>query len=106
MTIIELVVGNTAPNYDITLQDNDDAVDLTSATSAKISIKNAHTDEYTVQDYSLSIQSPLTGGVVRYTPVAAHFDVEGRYLGNVKVRYSDGSERTFFSQVEFVVREP
>jgi hypothetical protein len=89
--VYRTVVGNTAPTIQITLKRNGTVIDLSGATGVVMAIRDEMTEVTTNSVQTCSIVAPATGGIVSYVPAISDFPREGRYVGDVKVSYTDGT---------------
>ncbi len=101
-TQFKIVNENTAPEYQITCTRDGTAIDLSSAVSVTLIIKNKSTGTITQTGKSASLTSP-TAGVITYTADATDFPSAGTYVGDVKITWSTGVE-ILYNQVKWKVR--
>lgn len=108
---LKVVVGNTAPQYQITCERPDGTIiNLTGCTVTfylylkKIQTNVGH------ETSTVSVLSPASAGVIGWQPAVGDFGVsgsttaKGTYKGNVVVTYSDSSVETLYTQVTFNAR--
>ena len=84
--------GDDVPSLVITLTNNTDPVDLTSATAVRVVGMQGTTQ--VIDDDAPSLGDP-TDGVVTHTWVEGETDTVGRIWVNVVVTFADGATQTF-----------
>lgn len=102
MQIFQTVVGNTTPNVVITVQRNGVAVNVTGA-GVLLIITKEKTGAVTNTSQNCALTTPASG-IVTYTPLAGDFPTAGRYLGEIKITYSDGKVERINEEILFVAR--
>lgn len=103
MATFKIVEDNTAPNYTITCTRDTSAIDLTSASSVTLIIKNKASGTITQTGKAATISSPSTG-VITYTAAASDFPSAGLYVGDIKVDWGSSGIEILYNQVSWKVR--
>ena len=98
-----VVEDNTAPAYGITCTRDGGTLDLSSATSVVLIIKNKGTGTITQAGKAATITSASTG-VISYAADATDFPSSGKYVADVKVTYSGGGVEILYGQCTWKVR--
>jgi hypothetical protein len=94
---------NTAPNYSITCTRAGSVIDLSTATSVVLIIKNKTTGTITQTGKAATITSATTG-VITYEADATDFPSAGKYVADIKVTYSGGGVEILYGQCTWKVR--
>jgi hypothetical protein len=104
MAALKTVVGNTAPQYQITCARPDGTViNLTSCT-VKVYLYLNKTQQNTGHESStVSIINPLTGAI-GWQPATGDFSLKGQYRANIEITYPDASIEVLYDQAIFQVR--
>lgn len=101
---LQTVVGNTAPQYQITCKRPDGTViNLTGCTVKHYLYLNKVQQNIGRESSSVTILTPLTG-VIGWQPGSGDFNQKGNYKGNVVITYPDTSTETLYNQTLFQVR--
>jgi hypothetical protein len=101
---LKTVAGNTAPPWDITCKRPDGTIiDLTGCTVEVIIAKGA---TITQTGRAASVVSPMTDGVIEYTPLATDCPTKGSYKCDVAVTYGDGGFEILYDQLKVKARKP
>lgn len=98
---LEIVQGNTAPDFQVTVQRNGNVVDLTGCTVSLIlslsgTVTNTGHQTCTIDD--------ADAGVVSYRPQTGDFATAGDYLADVKIEYADSRVEICQEQMTIGVR--
>jgi hypothetical protein len=103
MAIILLTTtGNQEPNFQITLQRDGTAIDLTNCT-VKLIIKNAKTGLITNTSQSCIIVTAASG-IIQYAPSANDFTEAGRYFGEIQITSDNGQVEKMYEQILIISR--
>lgn len=98
-----IVEDNTAPSYAITCTRNGTAIDLTSATSVVLIIKNKTTGTITQTGKEATITTAASG-IIAYAADATDFPSAGKYVADIVVTYSGGGVERLYGQATWKVR--
>lgn len=98
-----IVEDNTAPAYTITCTRDGSALDLSSASTITLIIKNNASGTITQAGKAATITS-ATSGIISYTADATDFPSAGTYTADVKVTYGDGGVEILYGQCKWKVR--
>ena len=77
------------------LDTSGDPVDLTTATGARLYMRDLAQDTLKLNNAAMSVVSPATNGTVRYEWVAGDTDTVGVYALEVVVTWSSGKTQKF-----------
>lgn len=102
VTVLNIVQGNTAPEFDLTLKRAGTVIDLT-GTSVEIIIAKGKT--ITQVGGTCALTADPTTGVITYTPVITDFPTGGKYKADVRITYSGGGVEIVNEQQKFKVRK-
>lgn len=104
--LLEAVVGNTAPPYSwIAKRKDGSIIDLTGTTvTLKLFRGNTQTNATSGHDACTIVGTP-TLGQFSWIPKVGDLPLPGKYLGDVKVTYSDATFETLFGYVGFDTRK-
>lgn len=102
-TNFKIVEDNTAPDYVITCTRDGTAIDLSSASTVALIIKNKATSTITQAGKEAAITTPAAGKIT-YTADVTDFPSAGTYVADIKVTYSSGGIEILYNQVRFKVR--
>lgn len=94
---------NTAPSYAITCTRAGAVLDLSTATSVELIIKNKGTGVITQAGKAATITSATTG-VISYEAESTDFPSAGKYVADIKVTYSGGGVEILYGQCTWKVR--
>lgn len=101
---LQTVVGNTAPQYQITCQRPDGTViDLTNCTVSHYLYLNKVQTNTGHEASSVTILN-ATSGIIGWKPATGDFATKGNYKGNVIIVYADTSVEVLYNQTAFQVR--
>lgn len=103
LPIFLTVPGNTAPAMALTLQHDGTNIDLTNATVTFV-IHNTRTGEVTNTGHQSAELTDAINGLIKYSPNANDFPVEGLFVGDVHILYADTKVETIFEQAIVVAR--
>lgn len=103
-TSLKAVVGNTAPQYQITCERPDGTIiDLTDCGVAfYLYLKKVQ--QNTGHETSTITILTAADGLIGWQPHTGDFNQKGSYKGNVIVTYSDNSTETLYNQALFSIR--
>lgn len=101
VTTLNIVQGNTAPAFDLTLKRAGEAINLTGA-SVQIIIAKGST--ITQVGGTCTIVGASTGEI-NYSPISSDFPLQGKYKADVKITYSGGTTEIVYEQQNFNVRK-
>lgn len=105
MAALLTVVGNTAPQYQITCSRPDKSIiDLTNCTVALYLYLKKVQQNIGRETTTVSVLIPATNGVIGWQPASGDFNQKGTYKANVKVTYPDSSVEVLYNQAIFSVR--
>lgn len=99
------VVGNSAPSYELTLQNDGTAIDLSAASTVELIISNERTGTITNASNDTCVITSASAGQIRYDRNINDFPTSGRYKGDVKITFSSGAIETLFEYVIFAIRD-
>ena len=99
---INIVAGNTAPDWQITAKRVGVAIDVTGCTVSIIVAKGNTVTNTGHQGCTLL--TPISG-IVTYTPHAADCPTKGRYKADLKVIYPDASVEILYDQLAINARK-
>lgn len=94
---------NTAPAYAITCTRGGTAIDLTTATSVVLIIKNKGTGTITQAGKAATITTAASG-IISYAADATDFPSSGKYVADIKVTYTGGGVEILYGQCTWKVR--
>lgn len=101
---LQTVVGNTAPQYQITCKRPDGTViNLTNCTVKHYLYLNKVQQNIGREGSTVTIIDALNG-IIGWQPASGDFNQKGNYKGNVVVTYVDTSTETLYNQTAFSVR--
>lgn len=104
VSALKTVVGNTAPQYQITCDRPDGTViNLTNCT-VKLYLYLKKVQQNPGHEASTVTVLDATNGVIGWQPATGDFNQKGNYKANVIVTYSDNSVETLYNQALFSVR--
>ena len=95
------VEDNTAPNIVLTLERDDEAIDVTGATvDLYITLDGTVTNS---GHTGCTLTTP-TSGIVTYSPEATDFATNGTYKCEIKITYGDATVETLYETFNVQVR--
>lgn len=103
MPTFKIVEDNTAPAYDITCTRDGTAIDLTSANSVTLIIKNKSSGTITQAGKAATVVS-ASAGEISYTAASSDFPSAGTYVGDIKVDWGSSGIEILYNQVSWKVR--
>lgn len=105
MATLKAVKNNTAPAYDITCDREDGTIiNLTGCTvTMKLFFNGAQTNTTSGHDACAIVDA--NKGIVSWQPKVGDLPNAGKYKGDVKVTYPDGSSETLYGQFKLKVRD-
>lgn len=98
-----IVEDNTAPDYTITCTRDGTPIDLSSATSVVLIIKNKSSNTITQTGKAAAVTTPASG-VITYTADSTDFPSAGTYVADIKVTYSGGGVEILRNQAKWNAR--
>lgn len=105
MAALQAVVGNTAPQYQITCERPDGTIiNLTDCNVALYLYLNKVQQNTGHETSTVSVLSPATAGIIGWQPAAGDFNQKGTYKANIIVTYVDNSVETLYNQAIFSIR--
>lgn len=105
MAALKAVVGNTAPQYQITCERPDGTIiNLTSCTVELYLYLNKVQQNVGRESSTVTILSPATNGIIGWQPGNGDFNQKGTYKANIVVTYVDNSIETLYNQAIFSIR--
>lgn len=103
-TKLQTVVGNTAPQYQITCQRPDGTIINLTNCSVKLYLYLKKVQQNTGHESAtVTILTPLSG-LIGWQPASGDFNQKGSYKANIVVTYVDNSVETLYNQALFSVR--
>lgn len=101
-TSLEIVAGNTAPNWLITCERSTTPINLTGCTVTVIIAKG---NTVTNTGGACTI-TDVTNGIISYLPQATDCPTSGTYKVDVKVVYGDSTYEVLYQQLLVKTRKP
>jgi hypothetical protein len=102
---LKAVVGNTAPQYQITCERPDGTIiNLTSCSVALFLYLNKVQQNIGHETSTITVLAPATAGIIGWQPAAGDFNQKGNYKANIIVTYVDSSVETLYNQALFSIR--
>lgn len=98
----KIVEDNTAPDYQITCTRGGTAIDLSTASAITLIIKNKSSGTITQAGKAATITTPASG-IITYRADATDFPSAGKYVADIKVTWSSGTE-ILYGQAVWKVR--
>lgn len=104
MASLKTVVGNTAPQYQITCERPDGTVINLTNCSVKLYLYLNKVQQNTTRESSTVSIINATGGIIGWQPATGDFNQKGQYKANIQVTYADSSVEVLYNQATFSVR--
>lgn len=104
MAALKTVVGNTAPQYQITCDRPDGTVINLANCTVKLYLYLKKVQQNTGRESSTVTIVNATTGVIGWQPGTGDFNQPGSYKANIVVTYIDSSIETLYNQAQFSVR--
>ena len=101
-TTLKIVAGNTAPNWVITCERENVAIDLTGATVSLIIAKG----NTITQANGVATLVTAASGIISYSPLATDTPTSGSYKIDVKIIYPDLKVERLYEQLKVKARKP
>lgn len=103
-TVLTTVVGNTAPQYQITCERPDGTIiNLTNCT-VKLYLYLKKVQQNTGHETSTVTILTAASGLIGWQPATGDFNQKGSYKANIQVTYSDTTVEVLYNQALFKVR--
>lgn len=104
MSTLKSVVNNTAPSYTITAERDDGTlIDLTGCT-VTMKLYSSGVQTNTTSGHDACTLVTAASGTFTWVPKLNDLPSAGKYLGDVKVTYADGTFEVLFSKFQLKVR--
>lgn len=102
---LKAVVGNTAPQYQITCDRPDGTIiNLTNCT-VQLFLYLQKVQQNIGRESSTVTIIGASGGVIGWQPATGDFSRKGKYKANVVITYVDASVETLYNQALFSIRD-
>jgi hypothetical protein len=104
---IKLVQGDTAPDIDITLTDEDTGAAINVSNGGDVVKLYFRKVGETTLEATITATKPNGGadGLVRFTWPSTALEDEGAYQGEIEITFSTGKKQTMYDILKFKVRE-
>jgi hypothetical protein len=98
-----IVAANTAPDYQITCTRSGTDIDLTTASAVNVLIYNKSSKAQTNTGHTTATITTPASGLITYRAQAADFPSRGKYVADISVTWTTGTE-ILYSQASWKVR--
>jgi len=98
-----IVAANTAPDYQITCTRDGTDIDLSTASAVDVLIYNKSTKLQTNSGHTTATITTASAGLITYRAQAVDFPSKGKYVADIKITWSSGTE-ILYSQAVWKVR--
>lgn len=105
MATLKTVVGNTAPQYQITCDRPDGSIINLTSCSVKLYLYLNKVQQNIGRESSTVTVLAAASGLIGWQPATGDFNKKGTYKANVQVTYIDNSVEVLYNQAQFKARD-
>ena len=103
MEIYQTVAGNNSPDLPITVKRNGTVIDVTGCT-VTLAVTKERTGDLTT-NITCALTTPASG-IVTFSPTASTFPVAGRYIGELKVVFTNNAIERIKERILIIADQP